>query len=163
MENTKAISQSRVLDEFYAVMKKNEDRVAYGEKEVYRCIEMKAVAKLLISDYLFRNKDFEKRRKTNRMYDQVKQYGGEAVIFSTLHPSGKKLENITGIAAILRYDVPALEEENDEEFEETPNQLEELDEDKEEIGKIEFKNFEVEEDEDEDADEEYEVEEKVEA
>ncbi len=32
MENTKAISQSKVLEEFYNVMKTNENRVAYGEK-----------------------------------------------------------------------------------------------------------------------------------
>ncbi len=58
MENTKAINQSKVLEEFYNVMKNNENKVAYGEKEVERCIKMKAVAKLLISDFLFRNKDF---------------------------------------------------------------------------------------------------------
>lgn len=30
MENTKAISQSKVLEEFYGMMQKNENRVAYG-------------------------------------------------------------------------------------------------------------------------------------
>ena len=39
-------------------MKVNENKVAYGEKEVTRCIEMKAVQKLLISDELFRSKNF---------------------------------------------------------------------------------------------------------
>lgn len=92
-------------------MQKNENRVAYGEKEVFRCISMKAVQKLLISDYLFRNKDFEKRRVINRYYDDVKKFGGESIIFSSLHPSGEKLKHITGIAAILRFDVPPLEEE----------------------------------------------------
>jgi stalled ribosome rescue protein Dom34 len=49
---------------------------------------MKAVQKLLISDYLFRNKDFEKRRIISKLYDEVKRFGGETVIFSSLHPSG---------------------------------------------------------------------------
>ena len=49
---------------------------------------MKAVQKLLIIDSLFRNKDFEKRRVVNRYYEDAKKYGGEAVIFSSLHPSG---------------------------------------------------------------------------
>lgn len=40
MENTKAISQQKVLEEFYSVMQKNENRVAYGEKEVVRCVQM---------------------------------------------------------------------------------------------------------------------------
>jgi stalled ribosome rescue protein Dom34 len=30
MENTKAITQSKALEEFYTIMKKNENRVAYG-------------------------------------------------------------------------------------------------------------------------------------
>jgi protein pelota len=105
MENTKAVNQSRVLEEFYNVMKVHENRVAYGEKEVTRCIRMKAVQKLLISDFLFRNKDFEKRRNINKLYEEARNYNGQTVIFSSLHPSGEKLKNITGIAAILRFDV----------------------------------------------------------
>lgn len=108
MENTKAISQSKTLEEFYDVMKMNENKVAYGEKEVTRCIKMKAVQKLLISDYLFRNKDFDKRRNINKLYEEVKNYNGQVVVFSSLHPSGEKLKNITGIAAILRFDVLPL-------------------------------------------------------
>ena len=46
------------------------------------------------------------------MYDLVKKFKGEVVVFSSLHPSGEKLKNITGIAAILRFDVIALEEED---------------------------------------------------
>lgn len=88
MENTKAISQSKTLEEFYDVMKMNENKVAYGEKEVTRCIKMKAVQKLLISDYLFRNKDFDKRRNINKLYEEVKNYNGQVVVFSSLHPSG---------------------------------------------------------------------------
>jgi stalled ribosome rescue protein Dom34 len=49
---------------------------------------MKAVQKLLIIDILFRNKDFEKRRIINRYFEDVKRFGGEPVIFSSLHPSG---------------------------------------------------------------------------
>jgi len=80
---------------------------------------MKAVQKLLICDFLFRSKNFDKRREINKLYEEVKKYNGEAVIFSTLHPSGEKLKNITGIAAILRHDVlPEENEEGDDEFEE---------------------------------------------
>ena len=68
---------------------------------------MQAVQKLLMIDSMFRNKDFEKRKMINKFYDEVKRYGGEVVIFSSLHPSGEKLKNITGIAAILRFDVMA--------------------------------------------------------
>lgn len=36
--------------------------IAYGEKEVIRCIKMQAVDTLLLSDHLFQTKDFKKRR-----------------------------------------------------------------------------------------------------
>jgi protein pelota len=66
---------------------------------------MKAVQKLLIADFLFRSKDFSKRRLFNDLFEENKRYHGESIIFSTLHPSGERLKNITGIAAILRFDV----------------------------------------------------------
>ena len=64
---------------------------------------MKAIEILLISDHLFRSKDFKKRRTYNQLVDKVKSQGGQVVTFSSLHPSGEKLKHITGLAAILRY------------------------------------------------------------
>ena len=84
--------------------------VAYGEKDVFNCIKLKAVDTLLISDHLFRTKDFKKRRMYNDLAEEVKKYGGKTVVFSSLHPSGEKLKNISGIAAILRFEVPSLDE-----------------------------------------------------
>lgn len=48
-------------------MKKNENMVAYGEKEVFKCIEIKAVDTLLISDFLFRTKNLKKRMIYNKI------------------------------------------------------------------------------------------------
>lgn len=70
---------------------------------------MQAVDTLLISDHLFQTKDFKKRRVYNDISDEVKRYGGNTVVFSSLHPSGEKLKNISGIAAILRFEVPEVE------------------------------------------------------
>lgn len=122
MENTKAIEQNKRLDKFFEVMKKNEDMVAYGEKDVFHCIHIKAVDTLLISDHLFRTKDFKKRRLYNDIVEEVKKFGGKTVVFSSLHPSGEKLKNISGIAAILRFEVPSLEEGDEEELE-VPNRM----------------------------------------
>ena len=65
MENTKAIEQTKKLEKFYEIMKKNENLVSYGEKDVINCIKMQAVDFLLINDHLFRTKDFKKRRLYN--------------------------------------------------------------------------------------------------
>lgn len=48
------------------------------------------------------------------MVDSVKRMKGDVIVFSSLHPSGEKLKNITGLAAILKYDVVPLEEEEEE-------------------------------------------------
>ena len=70
-----------------------------------RCLKLKAIETLLISDHLFRTKDFKKRRVYDDLVDAVKRMKGDVVVFSSLHPSGEKLKNITGLAAILKYDV----------------------------------------------------------
>ena len=36
--------------------------------------------------------------------------GGEVVIFSGMHTSGEQLKQLTGIAAILRFPLPDLED-----------------------------------------------------
>jgi protein pelota len=72
---------------------------------------MKAIETLLISDHLFRSKDFKKRKVYNELVEDVKRFKGDVVIFSSLHPSGEKLRHITGVAAILKYDVQPLEDE----------------------------------------------------
>lgn len=42
--------------------------------------------------------------------------GGDVKIFSSLHISGEQLEQLTGIAAILRFPMPELEDdESDDE------------------------------------------------
>jgi len=76
MENTKAINQTKVLEKFYGVMQNNEHKVSYGEKEVLRCLKLKAIETLLISDHLFRSKDFKKRRVYNDLVDDVKRMKG---------------------------------------------------------------------------------------
>lgn len=85
--------------------------VTYGEKEVFNSIRMQAVKYLLISDHLFRTKDFKKRRIYNEVVEEVKKFGGRTIVFSSLHPSGERLKNISGIAAILRFEVPPLDDE----------------------------------------------------
>lgn len=37
--------------------------------------------------------------------------GGEALVFSGMHASGEQLNQLTGIAAILRFPLPELEEQ----------------------------------------------------
>ena len=42
--------------------------------------------------------------------DTVKAAGGEALVFSAAHASGEQLGRVTGVAALLRFPLPELED-----------------------------------------------------
>lgn len=44
------------------------------------------------------------------LVDAVKGGGGEALIFSSMHVSGEQLDKMTGVAALLRFPLPDLED-----------------------------------------------------
>ena len=46
------------------------------------------------------------------LVEAVQAGGGQVFVFSTRHQSGKQLQDFTGIAAILRFPMPELEEED---------------------------------------------------
>lgn len=50
------------------------------------------------------------------MVEEVRNAGGEVSIFSGMHESGRQLNGLTGIAAILRFplDIEMVEEEEKE-------------------------------------------------
>ena len=70
---------------------------------------------MLITDSLFRAKNLKKRREFIDLVDSIKNNGGEYVLFSSQHFSGERLDEISGIAAILRFplNMDYLEEEED--------------------------------------------------
>ena len=67
---------------------------------------------LLISDSLFRINSVEKRARYVSLVDGVVEAGGEALIFSSMHVSGEQLTQLTGIAAILRFPLEELADED---------------------------------------------------
>ena len=46
-----------------------------------------------------------------KLVDEVKEGGGEVRVLSSMHESGRRLEDLTGIAAILTYPIEDLDEE----------------------------------------------------
>ncbi len=70
----------------------------------------------MISDNLFRHKDFSLRKIFNDLIDSVAASGGQTIKFSSLHNSGERLNNLSGIAAILRFplNLDYLDEDEDD-------------------------------------------------
>ena len=61
-----------------------------------------AIETLLISDNLFRCRDVAQRKKFVKLVDDVREFGGDVKIFSSMHVSGEQLDQLTGVCAILR-------------------------------------------------------------
>ncbi len=112
------------MKEFMDLLYKDDGKAAYGPREVEQAVEKGAVGRgggvLLISDSLFRAQDVATRRRWVGLVDGVRETeGGEVRVLSSTHESGKQLESLGGIAAILTFPLEYLEE--DEEGEEMAN------------------------------------------
>lgn len=95
INDTKFAEEMSVLDRFRDTFRTYPDRVAYGEKSVLYCLEQGAIDVLLVSDKLIRGKTAEMRKRIIGIMDSVKESGGKTYLFSSLHPSGQQLNNVT--------------------------------------------------------------------
>lgn len=112
LSDTKAAGETKALQQFMSLLASDPDRAFYGIKHVERANDSQAIETLLVSDTLFRSKDLPERQRYVRLVDSVRENGGEVRIFSSLHVSGEQLDQMTGVAALLRFPMPEIEEED---------------------------------------------------
>lgn len=110
IKNTKAFEEVQTLSAFMTMLASDPSRAFYGPGHVYAAHELGAIQSLLLSDSLFRTADPKLRTKYTNLVEEVKHGGGEAYIFSGAHASGEQLNQLSGIAAILRFPLPELED-----------------------------------------------------
>lgn len=110
IKDTKAAQEVKALKDFHEMMSNDPTRACYGPKHVEVANEQLAIQTLLITDELFRNSDILTRRKYVELIESVKNTGGTAHIFSSMHVSGEQLAQLSGIAAVLRFPMPELED-----------------------------------------------------
>lgn len=111
MADTKAAAEVKVLENFYTVLNSEPSRAFYGLKHVTKANEAQAIDTLLISDNLFRSNKVDERKMYVKLVESVRDNGGTVRIFSSLHVSGEQLAQLTGVAALLRFPMPELEDE----------------------------------------------------
>lgn len=111
LSDTKAAGEVRALSDFNAMMSDDPDRAYYGPPHVKRAAAMGAIHTLLILDELFRSTDVTVRKQWVTMTEEVEAAGGKVFVFSSMHLSGSQLKNISGVAALLRFPMPEIEEE----------------------------------------------------
>ncbi|XP_017785350.1 PREDICTED: protein pelota [Nicrophorus vespilloides] len=115
--DTKAAGEVKALEQFYTTLQCEPAKAFYGKKHIEAANESQAIETLLISDSLFRSQDVNLRKEYVKIVDSVRESGGDVKIFSSLHPSGERLEQLTGLAAILRFPMPELDEDDEEDSE----------------------------------------------
>lgn len=111
IKDTKAAKEIKVLDEFHKLLAHDSTKAFYGAGHVFAAAEMGAIHKLLLIDSLFRSVDIKKRQKYVEFVEDLRKGGVEVHIFSSAHVTGEALNKITGIAAILRFPLPELEDQ----------------------------------------------------
>lgn len=111
LSDTKASAEIKALQDFYKMLQFEPDKAAYGLKAVEKCNEVDSICTLLISDGLLRSHDVALRRRLIFIVDSVKESGGTVRVFSSMHVSGEQLEQLTGVAAILRFPVAGLSDD----------------------------------------------------
>ena len=110
-ETQEALRQERVSKEmaiveelFVAIAKKGP--AAYGMKETTKAAEAGAVEQLLVTDKLIHKlREDNNFVKLDKIMKQVDKAKGKVWIISSEHESGKKLQGLGGIGAILRYNL----------------------------------------------------------
>ncbi|CAO2649876.1 Nn.00g011680.m01.CDS01 [Neocucurbitaria sp. VM-36] len=119
LSDTKYARETALMDKFLTLMRQDDGRAWYGPREVERAVDKGAVGRgggvLLINNALFRAQNVAERRRWVRLVDRVRESeGGEVRVLSSLHESGKRLEGLGNVAAILTYPLEDLDEEQDD-------------------------------------------------
>lgn len=110
MTETKVAREVEVLGKFMRMMDTDPDRAYYGYDHVAKANEQLAIDSLLVTDELFRASDVKLRKQYVQLVESVRENGGQVYVFSSMHVSGQQLQQVSGVAAILRYPLPDLDE-----------------------------------------------------
>ncbi|EPS30292.1 hypothetical protein PDE_05243 [Penicillium oxalicum 114-2] len=121
LADTKYARETKLMDDFLDQLRKETNKATYGPREVESAVEQGAVGRgggvLIMSNKLFRSQDVAERKRWVSLVDRVRDVeGGEVRVLSSDHESGRRLEGLGGIAALLTF--PIIEEDMDSEPEE---------------------------------------------
>ena len=89
---------TKIVEKLFEEIAKN-GNFAYGFDEVKNALDAGAIETLLVTDKLVRTK------KADELLEKAKKTKSKFMIISTVHDSGKKLEGLGGVGALLRYKI----------------------------------------------------------
>lgn len=110
MTETKIAKEVNALNRFMRMIDTDPDKAYYGFNHVQQANEELAIDTLLVTDDLFRACDVATRKLYVKLVESVRENGGVVYVFSAMHVSGVQLNQLSGVAAILRYPLPDLDQ-----------------------------------------------------
>lgn len=125
------------LDEFFKLLATEPNKVAYSLQDVKSACDAQAINIMFISDQKLRTKKIQDRSLIIEIMNTVRGNGGQVRTISSAGVAGQKLEQLSGVAALLRFPMydfaeaasESDEEENqDDEIELNPEDIQEADE-----------------------------------
>ncbi len=105
-EETRITREAQLIETLLAGIAK-EGKVTYGYNAVKKAIDYGAVETLMIADEVLRGYREKGNVHVETLIREVEHSRGKVVVFSTEFEPGQRLEKLGGIAAILRFPVPA--------------------------------------------------------
>ncbi|KAJ1875134.1 Translation factor pelota [Coemansia sp. RSA 990] len=103
LADTKSAEEARAIDNFYQMLNDNPDRAFYGYEDVSKAAEHGAIGTLMVTDELFRAADVPTRKKYIQLVEDSQASNANVLVFSSLHVSGERLNQLTGVAALLNF------------------------------------------------------------
>ncbi|RAL07506.1 putative translation factor pelota [Aspergillus homomorphus CBS 101889] len=122
LADTKYARETKLMDDFLDQLRNETNKATYGPREVESAVDQGAVGRgggvLIISNRLFRSQDVAERKRWVSLVDRVRDVeGGEVRVLSSDHESGRRLDGLGGVAALLTFpiadDAAEDEDEND--------------------------------------------------
>ncbi|KAE8357433.1 eRF1 domain 1-domain-containing protein [Aspergillus caelatus] len=120
LADTKYARETKLMDDFLEQLRKETNKATYGPREVESAVDQGAVGRgggvLIISNRLFRSQDVAERKRWVSLVDRVRDVeGGEVRVLSSDHESGRRLDGLGGIAALLTFPIVEEDYDSDEE------------------------------------------------
>jgi protein pelota len=98
VESHRLVEETQLVDRVFEEVAK-EGKATYGPKHVERALKSGAVEVLLVADSIVREPDID------RLMERAAEAKARTVVLSTVAEAGRRLEGLTGIAAILSFKV----------------------------------------------------------
>jgi len=107
MKHLRILEETEAIEEILKRLGKSEKTVAYGLKEVSKAADFGAVELLVLVETVLREASDEDRLSIEQLMRNVEAKGGKILVVSAEHEAGAKLTALGGVAALLRFALPA--------------------------------------------------------